>query len=84
MQLSVCFPMARLPGRGRAEYGGLSLQSARLGYSTVISVCLLRKNKKATHNTAFKPEPSQRTCNVPVCLKRRPRPWLNGEKGGEE
>lgn len=31
------------PGRGKAEYGGLSLQSARQGYSTVISLCLLRK-----------------------------------------
>lgn len=34
------------PGRGKAEYGGLSLQSARLGYSTVISLCLLRKPRK--------------------------------------
>lgn len=38
------FPVARLPGRGKAEYGGLSLQSARLGYSTVISVRALTRS----------------------------------------
>lgn len=42
----MCFPTAGLPGRGKAEYGGLSLQSARLGYSTVISLCLLQTPRK--------------------------------------
>lgn len=37
------FSNGSTPGRGKAEYGGLSLQSARLGYSTVISLCLLKK-----------------------------------------
>lgn len=32
------FSNGSTPGRGKAEYGGLSLQSARLGYSTVISL----------------------------------------------
>ncbi len=50
------FSNGSTPGRGKAEYGGLSLQSARLGYSTVISLCLLKKAKKATHNVAFQPE----------------------------
>lgn len=43
-RLSAWFPNGSTAGRGKAEYGGLSLQSARLGYSTVISLRLLRKS----------------------------------------
>lgn len=50
------FSSGSTPGRGKAEYGGLSLQSARLGYSTVICLRLLKTPRKATHNIAFQPE----------------------------
>lgn len=76
------FSNGSTPGRGKAEYGGLSLQSARLGYSTVISgVSASEKEEKATqHNTAFvsssssqpelsaPPPPQQQTC-IPAVFR---------------
>lgn len=51
------FPVARLPGRGKAEYGGLSLQSARLGYSTVISVRALMRSPTLRRISVSPPSP---------------------------
>lgn len=51
------FPVARLPGRGKAEYGGLSLQSASLGYSTVISVRALTRSPALRRISVSPPPP---------------------------
>lgn len=73
------------PGRGKAEYGGLSLQSARQGYSTVIYLCVLRKKKTLKPHIK---QPFSRSLSmsrrIPVRVKRRSRPWLySGVRGNK-
>lgn len=79
------FPVARLPGRGKAEYGGLSLQSARLGYKySYLRPCAHGKPHVTAHFSVAAaahslPPGFQRSKGGP--LHRRRRGAKTGERG---